>query len=128
MAKTNRFINIKFPFQQSEEGYLFGMNRTSKDAVRSDLSHLLFARKNQRLYNPEFGLDLFGNLFEPMDDINYNNIKSKLNETVKNFIPGIVIENIEVIPNEELNSVNVKVEYTYTEGIFKNRDIIEVVV
>jgi hypothetical protein len=39
MAKTN-YINIDFPFRDSDNGFYFKMNKTDKDAIRADLLHL----------------------------------------------------------------------------------------
>ena len=36
-----KYINIDFPFRDSENGYYFKLNSTDKDAIRSDLLHLL---------------------------------------------------------------------------------------
>ena len=40
MAKT-RYINIDFPFKDSDKGFYLNLNQTDRDAIRADLLHLL---------------------------------------------------------------------------------------
>ena len=80
MAK-NSFINIRFPFFDSEEGYFLDMNKRNKKAIKSDLMHLLMTNKGERFYSPEFGTNLKQYLFEPnvvsvQADIKIRNTKS----------------------------------------------------
>ena len=85
MAKTN-YINIDFPFRDSDNGFYFKMNKTDKDAIRADLLHLLLTNKGERLYLPEFGSDLKKFIFEPNDEITHEQIKENLNQTIIRFI------------------------------------------
>jgi phage baseplate assembly protein W len=82
MAKT-RYINIDFPFRDSEKGFYFKMNQTDKDAIRADLLHLLLTNKGERLYLPDFGSDLKKYIFEPNDSITHEEIRNNLNETIQ---------------------------------------------
>ena len=52
-------INIAFPFEKSPVGNFLRLNRTSKNAIKSDITHLLLTRKGERLYNNEFGSGLY---------------------------------------------------------------------
>ena len=63
MARES-FINIKFPFKDSEKGLFIDMTQQNKRAIKSDLMHLLLTNKGERLYQPEFGTDLKKYLFE----------------------------------------------------------------
>ena len=58
-----RYINIDFPFRDSEKGFYFKLNKTDKEAIKADLLHLLLTNKGERLYMPDFGSDL--KIFNP---------------------------------------------------------------
>ena len=52
------YINIQFPFQDDPEGKFVKMNTDAKQAIKSDLVHLLLTNKGERLYLPSFGANL----------------------------------------------------------------------
>ncbi len=125
MAEIN-YINIDFPFRDSDKGFYFKLNRTEKDAIRSDLLHLLLTNKGERLYMPDFGSDLKKFIFEPNDGITHIDIKNNINETIKKYIPNLIIDSIEFKNNDIEELIVVEVKYTVTEGAFTSSDVVEI--
>ena len=123
MAKTN-YINIDFPFRDSDNGFYFKMNKTDKDAIRADLLHLLLTNKGERLYLPEFGSDLKKFIFEPNDEITHEQIKDNLNQTIIRFIPNLLINDISFRNDTIEELIIVDLTYTVTEGTFTSTDTI----
>ena len=123
MAKT-RYINIDFPFRDSDNGFYFKMNKTDKDAIRADLLHLLLTNKGERLYLPEFGSDLKKFIFEPNDEITQEQIKDNLNQTIIRFIPNLLINDISFRNDAIEELIIVELTYTVTEGTFTSTDTI----
>ena len=123
MAKTN-YINIDFPFRDSDNGFYFKMNKTDKDAIRADLLHLLLTNKGERLYLPEFGSDLKKFIFEPNDEITHEQIKENLNQTIIRFIPNLLINDITFRNDAIEELIIVELTYTVTEGTFTSTDTI----
>jgi len=123
MAKTN-YINIDFPFRDSDNGFYFKMNKTDKDAIRADLLHLLLTNKGERLYLPEFGSDLKKFIFEPNDEITQEEIKDNLNQTITRFIPNLLINDISFRNDTIEELIIVELTYTVTEGTFTSTDTI----
>ena len=123
MAKQ-RFINIDFPFKDSPEGFYFNLNATDADAVRADLLHLLLTNKGERLYMPDFGSDLKKYIFEPNDDVTHEQIKDNLNETIKRYMPNLIINEI-TFKNDSIEElIIVELTYTVTDGTFNSTDIV----
>ena len=123
MAKQ-RFINIDFPFKDSPEGFYFNLNATDADAVRADLLHLLLTNKGERLYMPDFGSDLKKYIFEPNDDVTHEQIKDNLNETIKRYMPNLIINEI-TFKNDSIEElIIVELTYTVTEGTFNSTDTV----
>ena len=81
MAQKN-YINIQFPFQDDPDGKFLKLNTGAKQAIKSDLVHLLLTNKGERLYLPNFGANLRQYLFEPNDDTVANSIKNEINQGV----------------------------------------------
>ena len=123
MAKT-RYINIDFPFRDSDNGFYFKLNKTDKDAIRADLLHLLLTNKGERLYSPDFGSDLKKYIFEPNDSITQGQIRDNLNETIKIYIPNLVVNDISFRNDTVEESIIVELKYTVTEGTFTSSDTI----
>jgi|TARA_R110000787_G_scaffold44023_1_gene107828 uncharacterized protein len=123
MAKQ-RYINIDFPFKDSDKGFYFKLNSTNTDAIRSDLLHLLLTNKGERLYLPDFGSDLKKYIFEPNDSITHEQIKDNLNENIKRYIPNLIINDITFKNNNIEELIIVELTYTVTDGTFNSTDTV----
>jgi phage baseplate assembly protein W len=123
MAET--FINIRFPFYDSEKGYFLDMTKTNKRAIKSSLMHLLLTNKGERLYSPDFGTDLKRFLFEPNIVSVQDDIRGEIQKAIDNFIPNLQVDRLDVEPIEgKDHSVIVKLEYTVTNSTFTETDFI----
>ena len=123
MAKT-RYINIDFPFKDSKKGFYFELTQTDRDAIRSDLLHLLLTNKGERLYLPDFGSDLKKYIFEPNDSITHEEIRDSLNNSISLYIPNLIINSIEFRSEEIEELIVVVLTYTVTEGTFQSKDTV----
>ena len=121
-----KYINIDFPFVDSKEGFYFNLTQTDQIDIMADLLHLLLTNKCERLYMPDFGSDLKKYIFEPNDSITHSEIKDNLNETIKRYLPNLVIDSIEFKNNEIEELIIVEVRYTVIEVTFTSSDVIEV--
>jgi phage baseplate assembly protein W len=123
MAKT-RYINIDFPFRDSNNGFYFQMNKSDKDAIRADLLHLLLTNKGERLYLPDFGSDLKKFIFEPNDSITHEQIRENLNDSIKLYIPNLIVNDISFRNDDIEELIIVELTYTVTEGTFTSTDTV----
>jgi len=123
MAK-NRYINIDFPFKDSNKGFYLNLNQTDRDAIRADLLHLLLTNKGERLYLPDFGSDLKKYIFEPNDEITHDEIRENLNDTIKKYIPNLIINNIIFKNNDIEEAIVVEITFTVTEDSFSSTDTV----
>lgn len=123
MAKT-RYINIDFPFKDSDKGFYLNLNQTDRDAIRADLLHLLLTNKGERLYLPDFGSDLKKYIFEPNDNITHAEIRDNLNETISKYIPNLIVNSVEFKNDEIEELIIVELTYTVSEGTFTSTDTV----
>lgn len=120
-----RYINITYPFKDSEKGFFLDLTSTDSKAIKSDLMHLILTRKGERLYNPEFGSDLLKFIFEPNDGRTLSEIKLDIQNTVKRYIPNLNVDDVTVEQSEESEySVSVRIDYTITDDVFKEVDFV----
>jgi len=106
-------VGIKLPF--GKPNGLFSQSYTTEEQAVSNLKNLLLTRKGERVFQPEFGSNVYSLLFENIDI----NIESKMVDTLTgdiNFwLPYIVIDNIDVDSNEDRNSVRIELRFRVTE-------------
>ena len=117
MAKIQLF-GIKYPFLVDEEtGYYVAANKTTAEKVRSQLMHIIFTPKGQRIRNPEFGTDLIKYIFDQNDGMTWEAVKTEVSESVTRWATNINLSDIRVVRSEEDPSqVYVKIVYSVTEG------------
>jgi phage baseplate assembly protein W len=140
---------INFPFKDSFEGTYLDLSFSPEEEVRSNLIHLLLTRKGTRYFLPDFGTRLYEFIFEPMDGPTYSEIEGEIRDSVSQYIPGITITNIEIIPasdgeedkgtyinsdgqrefrvpgiSEKEHTAKIKIDYILNDTAFSNSDFV----
>lgn len=126
MAKEQKY-GIKFPINVvSDDKTLFDLNYTREESVKSEVMHLIFTPKGQRIRKPNFGTRLIQFIFNPNDNETFGDIVTEIKETVKLWIPDCNIKNVEIALDEEGIDVYAKISYTLNEidGSVGNYEII----
>jgi phage baseplate assembly protein W len=122
---NQKYININYPFKNSDKGFFLDLNQSDKSAIKADLMHLILTRKGQRLYLPDFGTDLLKFIFEPEDSLTLNNIKEEITTVVKKYLPNLTINEISVVESTESEyAAVVRIDYTITDGVFTSNDFV----
>jgi phage baseplate assembly protein W len=122
---NGKYININYPFQNSDKGFFLDLNSDLNAAIKADLMHLIITRKGQRLYNPDFGTDLLKYIFEPEDGLTLNSVKDEVNTSVKKYLPNLKINNLTVEQSTESDyAAVVRIDYTITNDVFNATDFI----
>jgi phage baseplate assembly protein W len=124
---SSNFINITFPFKNSDNGFFVALNNTNKDAIKSNLMHLLLTKKGERYMNPDFGTNLLRFLFEPSDEITLGNIREDLKEIVAKYLPSVTILNLDVSESDYNDyRFNIQLQYKINNLAFNNVDTITI--
>jgi phage baseplate assembly protein W len=118
----NRAIGVSLPFNG---GGVFRSTFSTKDQIKSNLINLLLTYKGERILNPEFGADLPRILFDPIDDNISQKIQSQIISSTQLYIPEITIDNIEVNPDIDKNTIFVIIAYTINLSGTKDKIIID---
>ena len=117
MAKR-QYFGISYPFTSDGfQNFYLDANSSVKDKVRSQLMHIVFTPKGQRIRNPEFGTDLIKFIFEPNDKITWESVKNEVTESVKRWATNISLNDIQIVKNENDESeIYVRLDYSVSEG------------
>lgn len=124
-----QYFDIKYPFtDDGTEKYEFDLNQTQKDRVTSDILHVIFTPKRQRLRMPTFGTDLIKYIFEPNDSMSWVGIKKEIQESVSHWVSGVKLNNIEVLSTEDGVQVYVRIDYSVQQGnsVYNNSIVVEI--
>jgi phage baseplate assembly protein W len=104
----NIAIGVSLPFNGP---VAFNSTYSTTDQLKSNLINLLLTNKGERIMNPEFGCDLRTVLFNGIDETIVNDIKELINYNVSIFVPQITVSNINVVKDEDHNTISVTVQY-----------------
>ena len=117
MAKK-QYFGISYPFTSDGfQKFYLDANESVKDKVRSQLMHIVFTPKGQRIRNPEFGTDLVKYIFEPNDETTWEAVKNEVSESVKRWASNININDIQIVKNEQDESeIYVRLDYSVSDG------------
>ena len=117
MAKK-QYFGVKFPF--TNDGYqkfFVDLNENMADSVKSQLMHIVFTPKGQRIRNPEFGTDLIKYIFFFFETTTWEAVKNEISESVSRWANNISLRNIEVVQNEDNeHEIYVKLSYSVSDG------------
>ena len=118
-----QYFGIRYPFSNDnvEELYI-DLNETYTDKIKSDVLHVLFTPKGQKLRNPDFGTDLIKYIFEQKDDIAFSDIKATIMSDVCKYVKSIEFDDIRILRDEnDEHHIIVVVEYSVVIGNKKEK-------
>jgi phage baseplate assembly protein W len=104
--QKNIAIGVSLPFDKP-----FTSTYTTKDQIKSNLINLVLTTRGERIMNPLFGTDLKNFLFEGITDVNIENLKLDLLNSINFFIPEITVIDISIIPDTDYNLINLSIDY-----------------
>ena len=123
-----QYMGIKYPFRTDDFQHFFvDANNTQMEKARSEIMHIVFTPKGQRIRNPEFGTDLIKFIFDPNEEVTWEAVKNEVSESVGRWAKNITLNNIQVVKNEEDESeIYVRLDYSVSEGNKTTNDSIVV--
>lgn len=125
MAKI-QYFGIKYPFTNNDfQKFFLDVNDNEKDNVRSNIMHVIFTPKGQRIREPEFGTDLIRYIFEPNDSISWSSLKNEITDSVQRYVNNVILNDIQVAKSEDdASSVYVRIDYSVKQGNNVSKDSI----
>ena len=107
---TQKFKDISMSFERNHlNDDLIGLKNTS--AIARSLRNIVFTQPGEKFFNPDFGSRISESLFENVDEVSALAIQDEIKSSIINFEPRVNLLNTKVVPNPELNEMNVTIEY-----------------
>lgn len=118
-----RILNSRFPIDSNARkavGFGFPLNGpavfvptyTTREQTKSNLINYLLTNKGERVFNPLFGASLRALLFENIDDITTDDLKSIIQNDINKFFPQVEIKQIQFDNQPDRNTINFTLTYT----------------
>ena len=100
---NSKSLGIRYPFtNESLTKTFIDLDYDMGDVVKSELMHLIFTPKGQRIRNPEFGTRLINFIFSPNDNDTWGDVKQEIKEAVSKFMPSVNLTDINVYQEDRL--------------------------
>ena len=117
MAVTQKY-GIKYPFTtDNDDGTYIDLNKTYGEGIQSQVLHVIFTPKGQKLRDPDFGTDLVKYIFSQSDSSTFGSIKGEISSQISKYVPDFEFRDISIYNSEgDDNSIVVMVEYGVKQG------------
>lgn len=117
MAVTQKY-GIKYPFTtDNDDGTYIDLNKTYGEGIQSQVLHVIFTPKGQKLRDPDFGTDLVNYIFSQSDSSTFGSIKGEISTQIAKYVPEVEFRDISIYNSEgDDNGIVVMVEYGVKQG------------
>lgn len=105
-------INIKLPFEESDSGGVFNVNKTTGQALTDDLLCLMTTRRGNRVMRNRIYSPVYDYLNEPIDEITIENLSRDIEQKIQEFLPQIDVYETRITPYEDQNILEIKILFT----------------
>lgn len=85
--------------------------KLDENAIAQSIRNLLLTNFYERPFKPQLGSNIRKFLFEPIDNITTSIIQDAVFETLRNYEPRIVIQEVVAAPNYEAQRYDVSVSF-----------------
>ena len=89
---------------------LIGLKNES--AIARSVKNLVFMRKGEKFFDPDFVSELSASLFENIDDVTALTMRDDIDYMIKTYEPRVDLINVDIIPNYDNNQMDAVIVYS----------------
>ncbi|ADD95290.1 T4-like baseplate wedge [uncultured phage MedDCM-OCT-S04-C93] len=108
VSKSFKDVSMSFKVNPFNSDVLTIKNET---AIARSVRNLILTTKGERFFNPELGCGVNKLLFDNVDDLTADRIKSEIEYTVETYEPRVKLTNIQVVANIDGHTFDVVIRY-----------------
>ena len=83
----------------------------NETAIARSIRNIVFTLPGEKFFNPSFGSDISGSLFENIDDITGGIIEDQIRQSINNYEPRVNLMEVRTNPNFDNNAFDVTITY-----------------
>ena len=119
----NVTVGISLPFNKPSA---FRSTYDFKQQIKFNVVNLLLTNRGERVYNPNFGIDIRKQIFNQMVEGTFDALSDDISNTLAAYIPEITVERLTVTPGPTYNNNTVVIDLTYRINISNESDTITI--
>tara|TARA_R110000824_G_scaffold227024_2_gene414828 strand:- start:248 stop:667 length:420 start_codon:yes stop_codon:yes gene_type:complete len=105
---TSAAVGVNLPFNGNA---VFISNFQTQDAIKNNLINFFLTNPGDRFLNPSFGGGLRDFIFEQITNDNMGFLEQDITDKIQLFFPNIIITLLNVLKNDDFNSINIELNY-----------------
>jgi hypothetical protein len=105
----NVAVGVNIPFNGSA---VFVANYQTRESIKNNLINYFLTNPGERPLNPTFGGGLRAFIFEQIAEDNLDGLKENISFQIKNVFPSIIISSLNILKNDDYNSITVQLKYS----------------
>jgi phage baseplate assembly protein W len=102
-------VGVDLPFNAPG---VFKPNFTTAAAIKNNLINYFLTNPGERPLNPTFGGGLRAFIFEQITTDNLDFLEERIQDDLNNFFPNITVGNLEILRQEDTNTITVSLTYS----------------
>ena len=106
--KKDYAVGINLPFSSPS---VFYQNYTTQDAIKNNLKNYFLTNIGERYLFPTFGGDLRNTLFNPLDDITTDALKSNISFSLTEYFPSVEVVKLEITADDDNQQLIIYLRY-----------------
>ena len=83
----------------------------NSNAIARSIRNLVFTNRGDKPFNPFLGSRVNDMLFDPMDQLSSESVKSEIERTINSFEPRVNLDKVKVTPNYDENQYDIVIKY-----------------
>jgi len=103
------YSDIDIELTQQADGDI--LRDTETEAVRNAIINIINTRQGSRRMLPEFAVNIYDILFEPMDDTTAYDLGNRIFNAIESWDDRIIIENVNVHQDYDKNLYEITVDF-----------------
>ncbi len=102
-------LGVNLPFTGSG---VFNLTYNTQEAIKNNLINYFLTNPGERPLNPTFGGGLKQFIFEQVNDLTFNDIKSQIQNKISLVFPTVKINKLDIYsPSQEENNIIINLQY-----------------
>lgn len=108
-SRNTIYKDLDLTFTASEVGNVF--KKTEASAVKQAVKTLLSSNRFDKPFDPDFGVDLRGFLFELADEDTGGEVTQRIKDTIEAYEPRAAVRSIRVGVQDDINAINILLSF-----------------
>jgi len=109
VSQSFKDVSMSFQVNPLNNDLIALKNQT---AISRSIRNIVFTVPGEKFFNPDFGSNVSRLLFETLDDLTALSIQDEIENSIRNFEPRVILNQVNVIPNYDNNEFLVTIIYT----------------